>query len=481
MTKKCDKCGLSREDHDDPAEFAARELPPSKEKVDAAFNRACNVLGELFAGKQAIKEVAPQTLGCERYRLVFSGARFSEVNEAMHDLGVAIRQSTAHEPQPAASKDLVATWIAREIGDRCPERSPSCLLCLIWKYFDQTQQWPAPEPRTYADTAGTYSSHEPQPNASKERMTLGQLVLETARGSAKERVLTQEEAHQIHEALALRATHEPPAVPTSREAFQEWARSQGPYNFRLSDQPFRTYHHELTEHAWRGWANGLAKAGATQPPASEPPAVPNPYEDRARAWDAVARKLEEINPHTFEAHKAGLQCALDEIERLQDRSIVASRFVERCLEAVGRNPNVDSANLFQLADQIVGCIEQYKHEAERAAQPPASETCPLRSVVQAVVDWNTKYPSSRIYDEGSIRKIAAEMDAIFEQARAALAVSAPPPLLAQQLYDYVGECLRCDMTPERWKVFRHFLRFFPQPEPTGPSEAASHPTKGAGQ
>jgi hypothetical protein len=108
-------------------------------------------------------------------------------------------------------------------------------------------------------------------------------------------------------------------------------------------------------------------------PAPEPPAAPNPFEDRARAWDAIARKLEEINPHTFEAHKTGLQCALDEIERLQDRSIVASEFAAKCVAAVGRDPNVESVNLFELADQVVGCIEQYKHEAERAAQPPVPD------------------------------------------------------------------------------------------------------------
>jgi len=45
----------------------------------------------------------------------------------------------------------------------------------------------------------------------------------------------------------------------------------------------------------------------------------------------------------------------------------------------------------------------------------------LVDVVQAVVDWNTKYPSSHIYNESAIRKIAAEMDVIFEKAKVALA------------------------------------------------------------
>lgn len=40
------------------------------------------------------------------------------------------------------------------------------------------------------------------------------------------------------------------------------------------------------------------------------------HQDRAEAWDAIARKLESINPHTFKGHKKGLQCALDQIDRL---------------------------------------------------------------------------------------------------------------------------------------------------------------------
>jgi len=44
----------------------------------------------------------------------------------------------------------------------------------------------------------------------------------------------------------------------------------------------------------------------------------------------------------------------------------------------------------------------------------------LQDVVQEVVDWNTKYPSSHIYNESSIRRIAAEMDVIFEKAKGVL-------------------------------------------------------------
>jgi hypothetical protein len=52
----------------------------------------------------------------------------------------------------------------------------------------------------------------------------------------------------------------------------------------------------------------------------------------------------------------------------------------------------------------------------------------LREVVESVVDWNTRHPSSRIYSEGEIRRVAKEMDEIFERAKAALA--AQPELSA---------------------------------------------------
>jgi len=71
---------------------------------------------------------------------------------------------------------------------------------------------------------------------------------------------------------ALRAATEPCEAP-SRYAFMEWAKTQGSYSFRLSDEPFRTYHHELTEHAWRGWAN-------SRPIRSPRPAPPTRHERR---------------------------------------------------------------------------------------------------------------------------------------------------------------------------------------------------------
>ena len=59
---------------------------------------------------------------------------------------------------------------------------------------------------------------------------------------------------------------------------------------------------------------------------------------------------------------------------------------------------------------------------ERAARVQDAATIEaLREVVQAIVDWNKKYPSSRIYGMETISRIAAEMDAINAKACEALA------------------------------------------------------------
>lgn len=65
-----------------------------------------------------------------------------------------------------------------------------------------------------------------------------------------------------------------------------------------------------------------------------------------------------------------------EIERLDDLWHLASEFARKCVQAVGRDPNVETVNLFELADQVVGCIEQYKHEAERTTPEPPADQLP---------------------------------------------------------------------------------------------------------
>jgi hypothetical protein len=75
----------------------------TKDQLEGAFNRAVARLGELFAYKQLIRDVGGQQAGLERYRITFSGQTFSELNELLHDLGVAIRRYSGHEP-PAECK-----------------------------------------------------------------------------------------------------------------------------------------------------------------------------------------------------------------------------------------------------------------------------------------------------------------------------------------------------------------------------------------
>lgn len=106
------------------------ETLTSKDGVEAAFNRAVKVLGELFAGKQSIREVAPQTVGCERYRLTFSGARFSEANVAMADLGIAIRRAHAPETEGCAHcREVYEIWAGSE--GMIPETAPEAYLSRV--------------------------------------------------------------------------------------------------------------------------------------------------------------------------------------------------------------------------------------------------------------------------------------------------------------------------------------------------------------
>jgi hypothetical protein len=50
-----------------------------------------------------------------------------------------------------------------------------------------------------------------------------------------------------------------------------------------------------------------------------------------------------------------------------------------------------------------------------AADPELVEVC------ESIVAWNKKYPTSRIFSEGEIRKIAKEMDEICKMAELAIA------------------------------------------------------------
>lgn len=96
-----------------------------------------------------------------------------------------------------------------------------------------------------------------------------------------------------------------------------------------------------------------------------------PLVDRLRDWDTG----DDVTGQRL------LMDAADEIERLHDKHIVACDFVIKCVEAVGRNPDVESVNLIELAEQVVGCIEQYKHAAGAADEPHVTQE------VQNVLAW----------------------------------------------------------------------------------------------
>jgi len=63
----------------------------------------------------------------------------------------------------------------------------------------------------------------------------------------------------------------------------------------------------------------------------------------------------------------------DEPSEQQDDLTVAREFIRRCVEAIGRDPNVPTVDLLELADQVVGTIEQYKVEANAAKSPHTTE------------------------------------------------------------------------------------------------------------
>jgi hypothetical protein len=103
---------------------------------------------------------------------------------------------------------------------------------------------------------------------------------------------------------------------------------------------------------------------------------------------------------------------VDEIERLQDKHIVACDFIVKCLEAVGLNSDVESVNLLELAEHVVGCIEQYKHEAAPAdgfadalsqslyGNDPAAVACAMQHANDVEGDST---------DAGALRRLAEEV------------------------------------------------------------------------
>ncbi len=59
-------------------------------------------------------------------------------------------------------------------------------------------------------------------------------------------------------------------------------------------------------------------------------------------------------------------------------------------------------------------------EAKAIAALIAEEQRPLVEALKAMIAWNERYPTTRIYGEQTIKRIAAEMDEICEQAKKAV-------------------------------------------------------------
>lgn len=138
------------------------------------------------------------------------------------------RLRSKHEPVPSKEQRfdfrVEVAWLKWDLPEGIGERPATSAEMYMWAEIERLDKALASSRDETARACQEYrellekhtqllrASNEPQPAASNA-MTLGRLVLETARGRTKERVLTQEEAHEIHEALAARTSHEPPAAP----------------------------------------------------------------------------------------------------------------------------------------------------------------------------------------------------------------------------------------------------------------------------
>lgn len=97
----------------------------------------------------------------------------------------------------------------------------------------------------------------------------------------------------------------------------------------------------------------------------------------------------------------------------------------------------DEANIRQIREFLdgygrpVGAPEPWRQEiyalwgdlsrAARIAERLQEQNRELVEALEKFTAWNERYPSSRIYGEGDIRRIAGELDVIYDEAHAALA------------------------------------------------------------
>lgn len=125
----------------------------------------------------------------------------------------------------------------------------------------------------------------------------------------------------------------------------------------------------------------------------------------------------------------------DHIATLTDEN---ARLEKLCTEFVGeetewqetngqvRLENAEAENTrleAELKDEKTQHIYQrdHAHMFKEAAEQLEAEIASLREVVEMIIEWSDKYPSSRIYGHDQIVKIAAEIDKVAEIARSILA------------------------------------------------------------
>jgi hypothetical protein len=95
--------------------------------------------------------------------------------------------------------------------------------------------------------------------------------------------------------------------------------------------------------------------------------------------------------------------------------------VFRC-EICERSTNSDHQECHEWRGGLV-CNDCWLGDDEIALWHKQQAAEAMHDALEKFVGWNKKYPSSRIYSEGQIRQIAAELDAIAAEARAALAAA----------------------------------------------------------
>ncbi len=123
--------------------------------------------------------------------------------------------------------------------------------------------------------------------------------------------------------------------------------------------------------------------------------------DYSKAIDSIARTLQVLGEPLSEAQRLGMAGSV-------------AVWMEKAYQQALQDAQVqDLQSKLTTAEGLVALQQEQIGGMQRKVGE-------LEAVVQKVVKWNADYPSHRIYGETSIRRIAAEMDAINAEAMAAL-------------------------------------------------------------